>query len=425
MCLFNDISVVMLTIGSVLSPLHRVFDFGGNVLFNSYLLPSHLANALILLGYVFVIKRRYRYGFAIFGIATCFHVVNGFWMAVVAGICVVTIECLQSLRSHEIGEAVKQVPWTAAGIYGAIALVGVLPLLVENFSTSTGFKSIYYMAWVRHPFHYVPSTWPLWQLVVTSGFIIFTTIFMWVFRHKIFDSTQSALFTFTWIITLQLIFLSGGIFTEVYPIPTIIKLQPFHVDGFLFVLLYGGLWKGGVHLFDRFIKNHTSSSSEVLTKIFILCLVGILIIAPIMGASFIVYDSPEYTSELSESYDWIAAETPENATFITSPTKASFRIGTSRAQVVDIKSFPFKPKAMIEWGERIKHVCGATSQLTSQDKLNCDRTYQNLSENTIRKIALRYDSCWVLSRNQTYSFDKRYSNEKYTIYHLQNSTHCQ
>lgn len=426
---FEDRFVSILTIGTVLSPLTRYINLGGNALFQQYLIPSHLANALILLGLAIVVRKRYRLGFTVLGIATLFHVVNGFWMSLVAGVCVVAMECSQSLRSGNMREAVKRVPWTAAGIYGTIALIGVVPLLLENLSNSTSFHSIYLMAWVRHPHHYIPSTWPRIPLIVTMIFTVGTTSLLWYFRGVVFATKRSSRFVFTWIGTLSIIFIGGGVFTELYPVSTIIKLQTFHVDDFLFILLYGGVWKLGVDLFYTFsneiIANDIITSPHFLSQAAVVCLtVTLLLAVAVSGVNFTAYEEPQYSSSLSESYDWISTETPEDATFIASPALQGFRLETSRAMVVNTKSFPFRPTAMEEWGERIKTVCNISGQLTNSKLSSCETTYEHLEEDTLRQTAARYDVCWVLSRNQTYSFDQEFSNNKYTVYHLQNSTHC-
>jgi hypothetical protein len=422
--LFEDRLVAILTIGTVLSPVVAIIDLGGNSLFQSYLIPSHLANTLILVGFTFVIRRQYRRGFAIFGIATLFHLSNGFWMSVVAGIYVMLFEFFESIQDLDLSKAIQRVPWTAAGIYGIIVLGGLAPLLQENLTSSTDFYPVYLMAWVRHPHHWVPSTWVLWQLAATVFFTAGTTVLLYYFRKNVFASKQSAIFAFTWIGSLSAIFVAGGIFTEVYPIPTLIKSQMFHVDDFLFVLLFGGLWKLGLYLFRRISGGILDSPSEFLSRVTVVFLVIVLITTPILGAQFEIYKTSDQSSSLSESYDWISEETPEDAVLIANPGLAGFRLETGRAMVVNIKSFPFRPTAMIEWGERIKSVCGIQQQLTNSRLFECKSSYPTLDEEIIRRTAIKYDSCWVLSRNQTYSFDRKFSNDEYTVYHLQNSTHC-
>jgi hypothetical protein len=216
------------------------------------------------------------------------------------------------------------------------------------------------------------------------------------------------------------------VFTELYPVPTIIKLQPFHVDDFLFVLLYGGLWKLGVSIFYIISNGVIKSPLKFLSQGAVVCLAIVLLLSfAVFSPSFTAYGEPEYSSDLSESYDWISTETPKNAAFMTSPALQGFRLETGRAMVVSIKSFPFRPTAMTEWGKRIKNICGISGRLTNSKLFSCGSSYQHLKEDTIRRNAARYDACWILSRNQTYSFDQRYSNDKYTIYYLHNSTHCQ
>lgn len=421
--LFNDRLVAVLSIGAIISPLTGVIHLGGNMLVKSYLIPSHLANALILVGLYWTFQRRYRPAFGILGVATLFHIVNGFWMSVVAGVCAVAIEAWSPLRDGDIREAIDRVPWGGAAIYGAISLIGVVPILVENAATDAGWRGVYLMAWVRHPHHYIPSTWPVWQLILVIVFIIVAVGAMVVFGDRLFADTRAKRVGLAWAAALVVVSVVGWLSTEVIPVEFLIKLQPYHVDDFLFLILYGAVLAFGVKMVEQVLLELNLNPSTVIQWGTTATLVVVLVVAS-MIAGFGVVDGPDYGTDVQSAYEWIETETPQDAVFIASPTQEGFRWESSRAMVVNIKSFPFRPEAMAEWGKRIGDICDLDQPLTHDALDQCGLNYETLPESTIKEQATEYDACWMLTTNRSYSFDRRFSNDEYVVYHLDDVSGC-
>jgi len=421
--LFGDRLVAVLVIGAMISPLTDVIDLGGNVLVKSYLIPSHLANALILVGLYWTLQRRYRPAFGVLGVATLFHVVNGFWMSVVAGLCAVAIEAWSPLRNADLREAIGRIPWDGAAIYGVISLVGIAPMLAENATTDAGWRGVYLMAWVRHPHHYVPSTWPVWQVALAILFTAVAVGAMVVFGDRLFADTRAKRAGVVWTAALVVVFVAGWLFTEVVPVAFLIKLQPYHVDDFLFLVLYGAVFALGIEVADRLLLALDLDPSTVIQWGTTATLV-VVVVSASMIAGFDVVDGPDYGSDLQSTYEWIETETPRDAVFIASPTQDGFRWESSRAMVVNIKSFPFRPTAMTEWGRRIADICNLDRPLTHDGLGRCGSNYETLPETTVERQAAEYDACWMLTTNRSYSFERRFSNDEYVVYYLDDVSGC-
>lgn len=454
--IFDDRLVATVTVGLILAhgaTLPGVIpfqpDLGGNSLISNYLIPSHIANALILISLVYAVRQKYRHSFSVLGVATLFHVVNGFWIAVTVGLCAVVVETGSEFQNENFRLGMKNIPWSGGIIYSAISSFVILPLLATNLSAESEFEVAYIIAWVRHPHHYILSTWSVPSIATTVAFIITGFLIIYYFRDIIFNSNDKRAFACTYVVSItSIMFVGGYVLTEVVPIGAIIKLQPFHIDDFLYVILYAGIAKVAVVALHR-VANQTTINYNTLS-------IGIVLISVIiatvtwtiplimmqMGSSMFVENhyqgiggdqsiseiyiqTPQHAEDIKEAYVWIETESPLDATFLAPPDSQGFRLSTSRARVVDFKSFPFPGDAPVEWKSRMDDVCNADIRKLSNQDLYiteaCSDGYKDLTEEQINHLSEKYEANWILTKNESYDLHHAYSAGEYHIYRIESS----
>lgn len=454
--IYQDQLVATISVGLILAhgaALPGIIPFppslGGNSLFRSFFIPSHFANAFILIGLVYAVKARYRYSFALLGIATVFHVVNGFWIAVTVGLCAVAVEAGPDLREKKLRLAIKKIPWDAALVYGVISSLVILPLLYSQLSIDSGFDATYINAWVRNPHHFILSTWSTVGTAITILFILVAIFLIYLFGDLLFSTERDRLFAFSYILSLvSIMFFGGYVFTEIMPISTIINLQPYRIDDYLYLILYGGVAKliviGLYQTSQRFSSDPTRFPISVILAVVIV--VTVIWTVPVMmtqmgsdrfveshnqgfganqSVSEIYIQTPSHDEDLKEAYRWIETETPEDAVFLAPPSQQGFRLGTSRALVVDFKAFPPGGEGPVQWEQRMNAVCNADIRQYDNSGFSiseaCDDGFYNMTESEMKMVAESYNADWVLTKNGDYSFQHEYSAGDYHIYKIDSS----
>lgn len=458
--LFNDKLVATLTVGMLLAnyvahPFNVPYppDLGGNGLIEPFLTTTLPANALILGGLVYGAKARYRVSFALLGVATLYHTTNGFWIAVTVGLCTVAVEAGSALREGNLKAAVRNVPWDGAAVYGLVSSFAIVPLLHANLFSDVSFDAAYVMAWVRHPHHYIPSTWPVVDTAVTVAFILGSAAILYHYRDVVFPDDDSAAFGLTYVASLLIVmFLGGYVFTELIPVGTVIKLTPWRMDDFIYLVLYGGLARLAVIGLSQ-ASEKTSVGPERFSVGVVLLVVLISVLAWTTPVVLMHLDSGAFDGDIYEisadqkvsesvndlyiqdasqpddlrkTYEWIESETPSDVVFLAPPSQNRFRLSTSRARVVNIKSFPFNSRAMLEWEQRMNAVCDDDIRGLQGDATvlynECDRGFNSMSDRQLKTVANRYGATWLLTRNANYSFQHEYTNGDYHVYRINTST---
>jgi len=449
--IFADKLVATITVGmflahSVTAPI-IIFppDLGGNHLIQDYLLPSHIANAFILVGLVYSIKKAYRRAFLFFGIATLFHVVNAFWISVTVGLCAVAIEAGPEIKNKNIVPAIKKIPWDAAAIYGVISSFIVVPLLVSTLSSNVGFEAAYITAWVRHPHHYILSEWPVRKTITTILFILVSIASLHYYKNILFRNDTKKTFSFVYVYALiAILFFGGYVFTELIPIDTIIQLFPYRVDDFLYLILYGAIAK--IVIIQLYKVGTRTSYDPVDFSVGVICvvlLIGVIgwsgglalaqsgaevsvisgdFAGPDKTLSELYVETPSREDELEVAYDWIESETPTDVIFLAPPSQSRFRLGSSRARVVNFKAFPFGSESAVEWEQRMNAVCNADIREFEQKGFKipeqCDERFNNMTQDEITTVAESYNVSWILTKNSGYDLQHKHSVGEYHIYRI-------
>jgi hypothetical protein len=113
--------------------------------------------------------------------------------------------------------------------------------------------------------------------------------------------------------------------------------------------------------------------------------------------------------------DWIAANTPPDALFITPRLNQSFKWRTGRAEVVNKKDIPQDARGIVEWDRRLKDIYYTDDHgvPTTLDSIGARGT------DDVRALAEKYHADYVLSdRGQLLTLPVAYSNDEYVVYRI-------
>ncbi len=120
-----------------------------------------------------------------------------------------------------------------------------------------------------------------------------------------------------------------------------------------------------------------------------------------------------------EVCDWIAANTPADALFLTPRLNQSFKWRTGRPEVAIWKDLPQDAGNIVEWYGRLKdiyytNVGGIEQPLDSIGVLGTDR---------VRELAKKYHATYVLmDRSQLLSLPIVFRNDEYVVYRIEDRT---
>jgi hypothetical protein len=115
--------------------------------------------------------------------------------------------------------------------------------------------------------------------------------------------------------------------------------------------------------------------------------------------------------------DWIAANTPPDALFLTPRLNQSFKWRTGRPEVVNRKDIPQDARSMLTWYARVKDIyytpLGPIEQ--SLDSIG------TLGTKRVEELAKKYHAKYVLmDRGELLSLPAVYRNEEYVVYRVKN-----
>jgi hypothetical protein len=114
--------------------------------------------------------------------------------------------------------------------------------------------------------------------------------------------------------------------------------------------------------------------------------------------------------------DWVAANTPPDALFLTPRLNQTFKWRAGRPEVANRKDIPQDAHTMVEWSRRIKdiyttQVAGIEQPLDSLGILGTER---------VRELAQKYSAKFVLmDRGQLLSLPIVYRNQEYVVYRIE------
>ncbi len=122
-----------------------------------------------------------------------------------------------------------------------------------------------------------------------------------------------------------------------------------------------------------------------------------------------------YYPDWVEVCDWIAANTPSDALFLTPRLNQSFKWRTGRPEVVNRKDIPQDARGIVEWYRRLKDIYyttygGIEQPLDSIGMLGTERVHE---------LAKKYHASYVLmDRGQLLALPIAFKNDEYIVYQI-------
>lgn len=114
--------------------------------------------------------------------------------------------------------------------------------------------------------------------------------------------------------------------------------------------------------------------------------------------------------------NWIAANTPADARFLTPRLCQSFKWRAGRTEVATRKDIPQDTPGILEWDRRIKDIYYYEAPAGLQGPID---SVGQLGDERVRSLAQQYGALFVLSdRGQLLSLPRAYWNEEYVVYRI-------
>lgn len=396
--LTHDILVAAACLVAVLV-LTPQWTLGGNDLVHAMLVPSMVAWGLALWGVVYYLQQRLLVSALLLGLATWTQVLVGLQLAGLLGVVLIT----------EIFRAERQ--WADIFRFGGVFLLTSLPALVPILFQQIGTPerpevadapSVFYlMAAFRAPHHYLFHSFPLRTVVRFGALALLGTASLAWLRHS--RPQFSYRFIYTTLVSILCLCVFGYLFTEVWPVLFIAKLQLFKTTVFakiLFVLL---ICATAMTSLPVSLRNHLKSILLARRTGFItVCIVGVLLIGIALWTHGPLHSKirplAHSDTEIAELESWVQAQTPVDAVFAVPPSWSGFRSRAQRAAVVTFKNFPFEDAAIHEWYQRLTDIAPLEMPERGSPQLQAglDGAFETLSSNQFRTLGQRYGFKYVI-----------------------------
>lgn len=228
-----------------------------NILYRTFLEPAHLAMPFLLLGFTLILHKRYIISVLAFGVAALFHPLLGLetsWLLLGISALVFLIQCLRKQDTLKNGKTLI----AAIVLLAGVSLGTLLPYSSQASIPDDVFINL--IAFVRHPHHYVPSTFELWQYTQGALYLLAFGIFFWNALKDSESLCKQKLFLLLTGGSIFLLCVGGYLFVEVWPSRIWTSAQmfrlPYLIKWFSIVLITG--WIG----------NTIENSADGKTKIF-------------------------------------------------------------------------------------------------------------------------------------------------------------
>lgn len=227
-----------------------------NIIYRNFLEPEHLAMPLILLGCFFILKKKLVLASILFGVASLFHTLLGLELGWILFGSLIILWIVQKIRKQEPSTSIKQLVVSTV-ILTAFSVALLYPYLLQSSIPSDEF--IHLVAYIRHPHHYLPSTFELWQYGQAAVYIVgFALVYRLALkRSRSLGDQKSLYFIVGGLIVLLCV--GGYLFVEVWPSRLWVSAQMFRllfiIKWFSIVLISG--WVGDI------IENPSQNESRL------------------------------------------------------------------------------------------------------------------------------------------------------------------
>ncbi|MFA6005066.1 MAG: DUF6798 domain-containing protein [Patescibacteria group bacterium] len=338
---------------------------------DNYITPQLLAMPFALSGIYFAAKEKYFLAFFSILIALPIHPS----LTILTGITIAASLILVRFSLPRFSKSLLFLAVTAALSY----------LFFLQFSgkrlVSDGLY-IYILAYLRHPHHYIPSTFPLWDYVVFSLMAVAVPVSL---KYLPATKTVKKSIISMYVVALTLV-VFGYMFVEIIPIRTMVELQLFRI---VFLVRLFAILVVIVALAGALVRKIGLRPTYVMLGF---ASIPLLFFSFSKGVRLIPNLPMQFESDRMLLYEFVAKKTESSALFLTPPNFGSMRIIPKRAIVVDWKSFPFIEKYMLIWHQRIEACYG---------KGDLFQNYRNITDTKLLSLKKTFQFDYVILYSST------------------------
>ncbi len=228
------------------------FDLAGlgSIIYATTLVPGTLAAPIVLAGFWLFMRGNIIAGIMMCGIASIIHPLIGLE---IGGILFVTFLAFYSFNKRQVTKERLQTGIVSLLLLIIFSFFSVIPQILQSTIDSNLF--IYIVAYIRHPHHYIPSSFSLSSYINTIVFgVAVIAIYIQLKEH------QNYRYSLGIAIVAKVLFflcLGGYVFVEVFPSRAWVTAQTFR-------LLFVVNWLGLIFVAGALTKKNLPSSVKML-----------------------------------------------------------------------------------------------------------------------------------------------------------------
>ena len=376
-----------------------------------------LAWPLVLLSLSAIGRKRWFLGFAFAGGAFSFHILVGFYALSALGVAF-----LLNRREYQLDKSALRHVWIFF-LTGAWGIYAVIQQLFFSSQMAEGGWSTY--VHLRVPHHVLPEVWngSFWIVELSIGAILFALVFRYV-------RTSSVRFFAAYALGSLVLFAIGLIIwgigsTELlrfywFRFPD--TIVPFGTT----MLLAFGIGE----LYRRYILQESDTTTEThgnvsrswkrgIEPVLIILLIALSVVEIVKDLPKLNDGTGWASTPYTPMFDWIATNTPHDATFLIDPSMQEFYVRAERAAFVSFKHSPQSAKDIAEWHKRLV-LCNGGAELQDAGfgvAKTIRKTYYALDPEQIGKIATEYNVDYYLGKEgSTLPYDEVHSVKEWILY---------
>ncbi len=364
--------------------------------------PFFLAVPFLLFSVAFFLRKKYIISTILLAISTYLHATTSIFLLLLYGFYFL-------LNYKKINSKVI--------LAALIFVVFSLPIFIKSFTAASSniislSQWIYFLK-LRVSGHFFPTTW---SFINSLLFVILIVLFLFSLKIKPEEEKNKKVILMS--IGTLILFLISFIFTEIYPIKSVVQaslfrgLVIFRVIAIIYVI--------------NFIVN-SLNYRRFLAYFMTLILISTAIVPIFTGAQKGVFSDVNITKKIGPWEDALlkAKElTPKDSLFITPPFSLGFTFFSERSEYINWKTSGigvYSEKFVLEAIRRFEFVCKHEFNFKSRTELveECKKGYNNLNEGDLELAREGYGVTHIIVENpKQLNFKLIYENKEYRIYEL-------
>lgn len=369
------------------------------------IMPPTFAHAFVLLALAAVIREKFYRAAFFAGLAALFHLQIG----LICGAALAPIYVWNRARLGLRGLVVSAACFLIAAAAGLVDLIELLRSGVAGGSSEPYTRQFYID--FRHPHHF-----ELLSVTAAISIIIYAVIQILAVRRDPGTGKSDRAATTMAAVSVSLVVYALFHFADYYLIrddrlATIqfIRLSPLiSVTGFVSALVW--------------LRGRISAAGFTIAS------VAIVLLALLWGAWQVRYYEREFLPGIARYADktstwvrvcqWVGANGPKDALYITPPGNNGFTSLSNRSTIADFKNNPDGGRKMAEWFDRLKDLSGGRLPegrgFDNRDLLN--EAYDGMSAEQLQAISDKYKAEYaIVSSRKKFPFETVYRNQRYQV----------